>query len=264
MTDEDRLRSAFLRKQNHLLAALEIVPDLTGHGTTIGDDSEANWARVLREFLPARYGIAKGQVMDSRAATSDQIDLLIYDAQYTPLLAKTASGDLFVPAEAVYAVFEVKQEMSRSFMEYAGSKIASVRNLHRTTVPIPHAGGTFDPKTPIPIIGGLLTTRQGWADLQGKAAVEAVLSLTGSRRVDIGCALRGVAFHRPDEDATELPEYSDPDMTLMFFLVRLFSRLQKVGTVAAADIGAYMSTLDLSEPVSSTDADLSPSASLDA
>jgi len=126
MTDNNRLRSAFLAKQNHLLAALEIVPDLTGHGTTIGDDSEANWARVLREFLPARYGVAKGQVIDSQGGISDQIDLLIYDAQYTPLLAKTANGDLFVPAEAVYAVFEVKQEINRKLLEYAGKKIASL------------------------------------------------------------------------------------------------------------------------------------------
>lgn len=248
MADDHRLRSAFLLKQNHLLAALEIVPDLTGHGTTIGDDSEANWSRVLREFLPARYGIAKGQVMDSRGAISEQIDLLVYDAQYTPLLAQTANRDLFVPAEAVYAVFEVKQEMNKSLLEYAGKKIASVRDLHRTTVHIPHAGGMYDPKKPIPILGGLLTTRNGWVDLQGKAAVKAVLGLTGNRRVDIGCALRGVAFNRSDDSATNEPEYSDPDMTLMFFLVRLFSRLQKVGTVAAADINAYMTSLDLSEP----------------
>lgn len=247
MTDNNRLRSAFLAKQNHLLAALEIVPDLTGHGTTIGDDSEANWARVLREFLPARYGVAKGQVMDSQGGMSDQIDLLIYDAQYTPLLAKTANGDLFVPAEAVYAVFEVKQDMNKKFLEYAGNKIASVRNLSRTTVEIPHAGGTFDAKPPIPILGGLLTTRSGWANLEGKAAVDAVLGLDDPRRVDIGCALRGVAFNRTDDSTTNVPEYSDPDMTLMFFLVRLFGRLQKVGTVAAVDIDAYMESLDLND-----------------
>lgn len=247
MTDENSLRSAFLAKQSHLLAALEIVPDLTGHGTTIGDDSEANWARVLREFLPARYGVAKGQVMDSEGSISDQIDLLIYDAQYTPLLAKSANGDLFVPAEAVYAVFEVKQEMNKQFLNYAGTKIASVRNLKRTTVPIHHAGGTFEPKSPIPILGGLLTTREGWATLKNKAAVTAVLGLTGPRRVDIGCALRGVSFNRIDDSDTSPPEYSEPDMTLMFFLVRLFGRLQKVGTVAAVDIDAYMQALDLSD-----------------
>lgn len=247
MTDNNRLRSAFLAKQNHLLAALEIVPDLTGHGTTIGDDSEANWARVLREFLPARYGIAKGQVIDSQGGISDQIDLLIYDAQYTPLLAKTANGDLFVPAEAVYAVFEVKQEMNRKFLEYAGKKIASVRELTRTSVNIAHAGGTYDPKPPIPILGGLLTTRSGWANLEGKAAVNALLELSGARRVDIGCALRGVSFNRIEETPTSSPEYSEPDVTLMFFLIRLFGRLQKVGTVAAVDIDAYMNALDLND-----------------
>lgn len=223
------------------------MPDLTGHGTTIGDDSEANWARVLREFLPARYGIAKGQVIDSQGGIRDQIDLLIYDAQYTPLLAKTANGDLFVPAEAVYAVFEVKQEINRKLLEYAGKKIASVRELTRTSVNIAHAGGTYDPKPPIPILGGLLTTRSGWADLEGKAAVNALFELSGARRVDIGCALRGVSFNRIEEAPTSLPEYSEPDVTLMFFLIRLFGRLQKVGTVAAVDIDAYMNALDLND-----------------
>ena len=247
MKDKNQLRSAFLAKQNHLLAALEIVPDLTGHGTTIGDDSEANWARVLREFLPARYGVAKGRVIDSQGGISDQIDLLIYDAQYTPLLAKTANGDLFVPAEAVYAVFEVKQKMSRQFLDYAGKKIASVRDLKRTTVHIAYAGGTYDPKPPIPILGGLLTTRSGWATLEGKAAVNAILDVRGPRRIDIGCALRGVSFNRNEENEAAVPEYSDPDMTLMFFLIRLFGRLQKVGTVAAVDIDAYMQALDLND-----------------
>lgn len=252
MTGEHVMRAAFLQKQRHLLAALEIVPQFTIHGTTIGDDSEANWARVLREFLPGRYGVAKGHVMDSRGKTSHQIDLLIYDSQYTPLLAQTSSGDLFVPAEAVYAVFEVKQEMNKNFLDYAGDKIASVRELHRTSVPINHAGGTFNAKSPIPILGGLLTTRSGWADQEGRAAVQAVMGLTGSRRVDLGCALRSVAFNRPDDGCSDEPEYSETDTTLLFFLFRLFNRLQQLGTVAAVDIGAYMNRLDLShEPVPS-------------
>lgn len=241
---DDMMRAAFLSKQRHLLAALEIVPEFIAHGTTIGDDSEANWARVLREFLPARYGVAKGHVMDSLGGTSQQMDLLVYDSQYTPLLARASSGDLFIPAEAVYAVFEVKQEMNKTFMDYAGEKIASVRNLHRTTVPIAHAGGTYPAKDLTPILGGLLTTRNGWADLEGKAAVAAVSTLTGNRKVDIGCALRGLAFNRPDDDKLE---YSEPDTTLLFFLFRLFNRLQGLGTVAAVDIGAYMNQLELTQ-----------------
>ncbi len=141
----------------------------------------------------------------------------------------------------------MKQEINRKFLEYAGKKIASVRELTRTSVNIAHAGGTYDPKPPIPILGGLLTTRSGWADLEGKAAVNALLELSDARRVDIGCALRGVSFNRIEDTPTSSPEYSEPDVTLMFFLIRLFGRLQKVGTVAAVDIDAYMNALDLND-----------------
>ena len=153
--------------------------------------------------------------MDSRGTTSDQIDLLVYDAQYTPLLAQTSSGDLFVPAEAVYAVFEVKQEMNKTFMDYAGTKIASVRRLHRTSVPIAHAGGVYPPKRPIAILGGLPRPGRMEADLQGEAAVKAVLSLSGDRAVNLGCALRAVSFNRPD-DPDSVIEYSESDTTLLF------------------------------------------------
>ncbi len=247
MINHDRLRLAFLQKQRRLLAALEIVPDLTAHGTTIGDDSEANWARVFREFLPARYGVSGGHVMDADGHTSEQIDLLIYDPQYSPLLARTSAGDLFVPAEAIYAAFEVKQEMNKSLMDYAGNKIASVRRLRRTSIPIQHAGGEYPPKTPVDIIGGMVTTRSGWASLEGKAAVEEIMALSGDRRIDLGCALRAISFDRSDEAEADTPEYSDDETTLLFFLFRLFRRLQRLGTVAAIDINAYANRLDLSD-----------------
>jgi hypothetical protein len=219
---------------------------LTAHGTTIGDDSEANWVRALREFLPARYGVAAGHVMDADGNTSEQIDVLIYDPQYSPLLAQTSAGDLFVPAEGIYAALEVKQEMNKPLMSYAGRKIESVRRLRRTSVPIPHAGGEYPPKIPFDIIGGMLTTRSGWADLHGKAAVEQIMSLTGDRRIDIGCALRAISFDRSATGAGD-PEYSDEETTLLFFLFRLFRRLQRLATVVALDVTAYTNRLELSD-----------------
>lgn len=242
MNNPITVRDVFLAKQQHLLAALEIVPSLTDHGTTIGDDTEANWVRVLQEFLPARYGVAKGIVMDSRGTRSEQIDVIVYDPQYSPLLARGASGDLFIPAEAVYAVFEVKQEMNKPFIEYAGKKIASVRRLHRTSVAIQHAGGVYAPKEPIPILGCLLTTRNGWAGLQGRAPMDSILSLEGERRVDLGCALQGGSFRRTGHSAQPL-QHSDSETALIFFLLSVFERLQAVGTVAAVDMAAYLTPL---------------------
>ena len=87
---------------------------------------------------------------------------------------------------------------------------------------------------------------------RGEAAVKAVLSLSGDREVNLGCALRAVSFNRPDEPDSVI-EYSESDTTLLFFLFSLFTRLQRLGTVAAADIGAYMNRLDLSEAPVETD-----------
>jgi hypothetical protein len=245
--EDSRVREAFKGKQRQLLAALELVPMITEHGTTIGDDSEANWARALREFLPKRYGVGSGQVIDSRGAISQQIDLLVYDPQYSPLFAKTSADSLFIPAEAVYAVFEVKQQIDKPLTDYAGNKIASVRRLHRTSVSIAHAGGVYDPKPPTKIVGGILTTRSGWASLGGRAAAKQLQSLTGDRRIDIGCALGSASFDLPDDDPDSPPVVSEPDTTLLFFLFRLYQRLQGLGTVAAVDIGAYARCLDLAE-----------------
>jgi hypothetical protein len=61
-----------------------------------------------------------------------------------------------------------------------------------------------------------------------------------------------VSFNRPD-DPDSVIEYSESDTTLLFFLFSLFTRLQGLGTVAAADIGAYMNRLDLSDAPVETD-----------
>ncbi len=67
-------------------------------------------------------------MIDSTGTTSDQIDLVVYDRQYTPLLYNQA-GQMYVPAEAVYAVAEVKQTLSKDHIAYAGAKGESVRKL---------------------------------------------------------------------------------------------------------------------------------------
>lgn len=64
--------------------------------------------------------------------------------------------------------------------------------------------------------------------------------LSGDATSDLGCALEGGAFERLEaEDGQVTVEISPPDLTLMFFLVRLFRRLKKVGTAPAIDIAAY-------------------------
>lgn len=86
-------------------------------------------------------------MVDSTGAFSEQIDVLVYDRQYSPFIFKY-NGQTIVPSESVYAVFEAKQTINAEMVKYAQDKVKSERRLHRTSLPIPHAGGTYAATTP--------------------------------------------------------------------------------------------------------------------
>lgn len=93
---------------------------------------------MTRTGQPGRT--VKAFVVDSEGHFSEQIDIVVYDRQYSPFIF-TFNDQLFIPAESVYAVFEAKQELSADIIRYAQNKATSVRRLKRTSLPIPHAGG---------------------------------------------------------------------------------------------------------------------------
>ncbi|MCL7707052.1 CBASS effector endonuclease NucC, partial [Enterobacter kobei] len=112
------------------------------HPGAKGDASEGVWIEMLDTYLPKRYQAANAFVVDSLGNFSDQIDVVVFDRQYSPFIFKF-NEQIIVPAESVYAVFEAKQSASADLVAYAQRKVASVRRLHRTSLPIPHAGGTY-------------------------------------------------------------------------------------------------------------------------
>src|SRR5207248_10944508 len=115
------------------------------HPGTKGDASEAVWLEMLKTYLPQRYRATKGHVVDSDGSFSQQIDVLIFDRQYSPFIFEF-QGQTIIPAESVYAAFEAKQSINAEQVEYAHTKIASVRRLHRTSLPIPSAMGLLPAK----------------------------------------------------------------------------------------------------------------------
>lgn len=184
-------------------------------------------------------------MVDASGARSDLFDVVIHDVQYTPILFQRGDhkdSNIVVPAESVYAVFEVKQELHKAHFEYAATKVASARALQRTTREIPHAGGTYEPKPPDPIIGGILTDRCNWNPCFGDPFLAAVGNTSEADFLDLGCALSAGAFEARRDDNPAIPaaiETSPPDLALMFLLIRLLERLQKIGTVPALDVRAY-------------------------
>ena len=132
---------------------LQTVRKSLDHPGTKGDASEKVWLELLQTYLPQRYQAASAHVVDSNGVFSEQIDVVVFDRQYSPFIFRY-QGAIIVPAESVYAVFEAKQSINASEVSYAQGKVASVRCLHRTSLPIPYAKGTYPAKPLIPISHG--------------------------------------------------------------------------------------------------------------
>lgn len=242
LTNPFNLREAFAARQQALVADLKVTADFTAHPTTIGDASEADWIGMLCSWLPKRYGVGAILAVDANARQSQQIDVGIFDRQYAPKWFETKGGVHIVPAESVYAVFEVKPEINKGYTEYTGDKIASVRALHRTSGAFRHLGGTSTGQDPArkEILGGILTVRSGWVDMEGKASVRALTSLDLLRRIDVGIALDALSFNISRDDDIA---FSEPGLQLIFFAMRLFERLQGIGTALAVNIKDYEASL---------------------
>jgi hypothetical protein len=199
---------------------------------------------MLRAHLPHRYQIDKAFVIDSKGARSDEIDIVIYDRQYTPLLYNQ-SGQRFVPAESVYAVLEAKQTFDKGNLEYAGRKAASVRNLKRTSAKIFHAGGEFEARDLPRILAGIVAFDSAWSPPLGEALVTTLSERPEAERLDFGCAVSAGSFEvQYGESGIELFNQSDASTALFFFFLTLLHRLQMMGTVPAIDYQPYLAQLD--------------------
>jgi hypothetical protein len=215
---------------------LAIVRKSLHHPGTKGDASEKVWIDMLDTYLPKRYQAAKAHVVDSDGTFSQQMDVVIFDRQYSPFIFKY-EGETIVPAESVYAVFEAKQTANATLVDYAQKKIASVRQLHRTSLPIPHAGGTYPAKPLIPILGGLLAFESDWTPALGKPLNKALCNDLGEGRLDIGCvASHG---HFLFDGTTADYRFIEEGKPATAFLFKLIATLQFSGTVPMIDIEAY-------------------------
>jgi hypothetical protein len=207
-----------------------------GHPGTKGDASEAIWLGLFQKYLPKRYQAEKAHVVDSNGAFSDQIDVVIFDRQYSPFIFYY-EDQMIIPAESVYAVFEAKQTINAALVKYAQSKVASVRCLHRTSLPIPHAGGTYPPKPLIHIYGGLLTLESDWSPALGTPLQTSLNKGKGNEFLDLGCVAAHGYFNFNNQSG--LYDVHESEKSATAFLFNLISQLQLSATVPMIDIQAY-------------------------
>jgi hypothetical protein len=215
------------------------------HPGAKGDASEAVWLEFLNAYLPMRYRAASAHVVDSNGAFSDQIDIVVFDRQYSPFIFQF-QGQTIIPAESVYAVFEAKQSINATQVAYAQEKVSTVRRLHRTSLPIPHAGGVYPAKKPCHILGGLVTFESDWTPGIGNPLSVALASGNDENRLDLGCVAAHGIFACCSGGHHALTPEGKPATS---FLFELIARLQNTATVPMIDIRAYAKWLEQTTPL---------------
>jgi hypothetical protein len=214
---------------------LQTAREIAGHPVLKGDAAEAVWLGMLSDYLPKRYHARRAVVVDSNGRFSEQIDIVVLDRQYSPFVFHQDGLDV-VPAESVYAVFEAKQVVTADEIRYAQNKAASVRVLHRTSLPIPHATGIADPKMPQPILAGLVTLESDWKPPLGDSLTRNLGARQDAYALDLGCVAAHGMYARGDDGGYQVEE---TEMAATAFLFELIARLQALATVPMIDIRAY-------------------------
>ena len=219
-------------KQSILKSNLNI---LLNHSVTKGEHCEGAWIDFFRSFLPSKYAVDKGFVFDSKGNVSEQIDIIIYDALYAPLVFGTESGEKFVTAESVYAVFESKPDINKENIEYANKKIDSVTSLYRSKRDVYVAGERKKAGELTHIIGGILAVNSS----SSKSVKE---YMDSNEHIGVGCAINKLSFLvKRDKDNKKINftvSNNEEEILIAFFYI-ILDELYKLGTVIGMDIRNY-------------------------
>ncbi|USX15025.1 hypothetical protein NHH88_04295 [Oxalobacteraceae bacterium OTU3CAMAD1] len=93
-----------------------------------GDERAEALGQFLAMHLPQSFSVGKGEVVDYLDTRTGQLDLFVYDSSTaSPLLA--AGENTLLPAEALYAVIEVKSVLTQAELNKCAVAAAKLRDL---------------------------------------------------------------------------------------------------------------------------------------
>lgn len=124
-----------------LQAEVSVFAQLVAHEGERGRENEAVLERILAGFVPQRYGIGSGLLIDSNDSYSRQTDIVLFDQSDEPRMFAQTTQLLF-PVENVLASIEVKTTLRGSDITDCFGKARDLRKLHPCRT---HPDGTSHP-----------------------------------------------------------------------------------------------------------------------
>lgn len=101
--------------------------ELVQHAGDRGENREKILASFLRDHLPRRFGVLKGEVVTRDGMHSHSADIVVYDALQTPVLY--AESTAVIPVEGVYGIIEVKSRLSKAEFVDGARKVEAFKRL---------------------------------------------------------------------------------------------------------------------------------------
>ncbi|MEU7908993.1 DUF6602 domain-containing protein [Actinoplanes sp. NPDC049118] len=120
---------AMFHQVNSLLAEKMGQGNVIRHNLEKGLGGENILREVLESFLPSKYGVAKGKIVNYRGWLSRHCDVIIYDRINCPRLFVDENGNQIIPIDGVYSVIEVKATLTKKTLDDAFQNLDSIYNL---------------------------------------------------------------------------------------------------------------------------------------
>lgn len=86
---------------------VDFINSIFDHSGVKGEGNEKILRDLLKKFVPEKYGVGTGIIIDKNGNQSKQIDNIIYEKMMYPSILSLTSVHLF-PVDIVYATIEVK------------------------------------------------------------------------------------------------------------------------------------------------------------
>lgn len=267
MSKKIEISELFKGLQSQMVAQLSTNRDFIDHPGSKGDALENAWIEWLRKYLPNRYCVDKAIVIDHEGNTSQQLDIVIYDNWFTPFIFNQ-NGFYYIPAEGVYAVFEVKPDIQgnvgeKTYIEYAAEKIESVRMLKREAASFINGGVKIPPRPLTKIVGGILTSTNSFTHKNNDTLTDHIKALDNLKTIDLGCIADYGGFYvdySPDEEIKLVGhdaylkfyaerkfnkiKFSASNHSMVTFFMQLTRYLQQaIGTIPAINLNSYLKNI---------------------
>lgn len=126
-----------------------------------GDEVEELIREKIGLFLPERYLVKQGHIVNAEGKVSPQFDIIIFDRLNTPKFFEAQNNTVFYPIESVLAIAEIKKTLRPKDILEFGKKIKFLKeDMKRKLIPNSVFGGSLNRNSTFSDVVNMRTDRK--------------------------------------------------------------------------------------------------------